>query len=301
MQSDNLIHYTACPSCGSSDLSTALTAEDHTVSHLEFAIVECAECRLRFTQDVPDAASIGRYYRSENYISHSDTSKGLVNRLYHLIRRQTLSDKRHLLEAATRQKKGRLLDIGAGTGAFAKHMQEAGWEVTGLEPDEEARQRAGDLYGISLLPAEDLRMMPADHFDAITLWHVLEHVHALHDYLEQLKKILKRGGRVFIAVPNYTSFDAAYYKSSWAAYDVPRHLYHFCPDAMVRLLDQHDLMLQVTRPMWYDSFYISMLSDKYGHRRGNMLRAVLVGAFSNLRAFVDKSKCSSVIYVAGKS
>jgi SAM-dependent methyltransferase len=301
MQQEKLIHYTVCPSCGSAHLQPALKASDQTVSRSVFDIVQCGDCHLRFTQDVPDANSIGRYYRSDDYISHTDTSKGVVNRLYHLIRKQTLSDKRRLLQAATCLQKGRLLDIGSGTGAFAAHMQEQGWEVTGLEPDEMARERASSLYGLSLMSTDSLYSLPADQFDAITLWHVLEHVHTLHLYLEQLKKLLKRGGHIFIAVPNYTSFDATVYKGFWAAYDVPRHLYHFSPDSMERLLAQHGLQLQVTRPMWYDSFYISMLSEKYKNGRGNALRAAGVGLVSNLRAFVDKSKCSSVIYVVGKS
>lgn len=300
MTEETLIHYTSCPSCGSANLQEALRATDHTVSHATYTIMECGNCCLRFTQDVPDADSIGHYYRSDDYISHSDTSKGLVNRLYHMIRRQTLSDKHRLILSATRLEKGRLLDIGAGTGAFAAYMQQHGWEVTGLEPDETARERADDLYKLRLQPATQLYSLPADSFDAITLWHVLEHVHALHPYLDQLKKLLRKGGRIFIAVPNYTSYDAAVYKSYWAAYDVPRHLYHFSPDAMEGLLKQHGLYLQATQPMWFDSFYISMLSEKYKNGRGNVLKAAVTGAWSNLKAFVDKSKCSSLVYVIGK-
>jgi len=298
MHPATLIHYTACPSCSSADLQPALNAIDHTVSRRSFEILECGSCGLRFTQDVPDEVSISYFYRSEEYISHTDTNKGLVNRLYHIVRRQTLSDKLRLIITASRLKKGRLLDIGAGTGAFAAYMQEHGWETAGLEPDDAARERARAVHGLSLQPVEDLYSLPAESFDVITLWHVLEHVHALHPYLEQLKKLLKKGGRIFIAVPNYTSYDARKYGPFWAAYDVPRHLYHFSPDAMERLLAGHDLHLQATQPMWYDSFYISMLSEKY--RKGNVIRAFIIGALSNLKAFVDKSKSSSVVYVVGK-
>jgi 2-polyprenyl-3-methyl-5-hydroxy-6-metoxy-1,4-benzoquinol methylase len=300
MEKETLIHYTACPSCDSTRLLPGLNAKDHTVSHIDFPILECGNCHLRFTQDVPDARSIGHYYRSDDYISHSDTSKGLVNRLYHMVRRQTLGDKQRMIQTATQMKKGRLLDIGAGTGAFAGHMQEQGWEVIGLEPDETARERASTRYGLTLLPAEQLYTLPAESYDAITLWHVLEHVHALHPYLEQLKKLLRRGGRIFIAVPNYTSYDAKVYGGYWAAYDVPRHLYHFSPDAMEKLLEQHGLQLQAIRPMWFDSFYISMLSEKYRNGKGNVLKAAFRGAMSNMKAFVDKSKCSSLVYVIGK-
>jgi SAM-dependent methyltransferase len=300
MEKETLIHYKACPSCGSVKLFPALSATDYTVSKEDFAILECGECHLRFTQDVPDAFSIGHYYRSDDYISHSDTSKGLVNRLYHLIRKQTMAEKQRLIHAATRMEKGRLLDIGAGTGTFAAHMQTGGWEVTGLEPEKTARERASALHGLTLLPVEQLYTLPADSFDAITLWHVLEHVHSLHAYIEQLKKLLRRGGCIFIAVPNYTSYDAECYQGCWAAYDVPRHLYHFSPDAMEGLLVQHGLHMQALRPMWFDSFYISMLSEKYRNGKGNIVKAILRGVLSNMKAFVDKSRCSSLVYVVLK-
>lgn len=296
----SLIHYETCPACGSANLKPALNAIDYTVSRAPFEIVECGDCQLRFTQDVPDAMSIGAYYRSDDYISHTNTSKGLVNRLYHLVRKQTLSDKRNLILSSARLKQGKLLDIGAGTGAFAAYMRQHGWDVTGIEPDKTARDLAGSLHGLSLQPADKLYSLPADSFDVITLWHVLEHVHDLHPYLEQLKKLIKRGGCIFIAVPNYTSYEATVYQGAWAAYDVPRHLYHFSPEAMQKLLAAHSLQLQGSRPMWYDSFYISLLSEKYRNGRGNTVKAVFTGALSNLKAFVDKSKCSSLIYVAGK-
>jgi 2-polyprenyl-3-methyl-5-hydroxy-6-metoxy-1,4-benzoquinol methylase len=300
MQQETLIHYEACPSCDNADIKAALTARDHTVSQKTFSIWECGNCTLRFTQDVPDAASIGPYYKSEDYISHTNTRKGLVNNLYHTVRKLTLSDKRRLLSSATRLKQGKMLDIGAGTGAFAAHMAENGWEVTGLEPDEEARKVALAQNNARLQPMSDFYSLAPDSYDAITLWHVLEHVHDLHVYVGQLARLLKKEGRIFIAVPNYTSHDAAVYQGAWAAYDVPRHLYHFSPDAMEELLSKHGLQLQVTKPMWYDSFYISMLSEKYRNGKGNTVKAFFTGLVSNLKAFVDKSRCSSLTYVIGK-
>jgi 2-polyprenyl-3-methyl-5-hydroxy-6-metoxy-1,4-benzoquinol methylase len=296
----SLINYTVCPSCSSDSLQPVLRAIDHTVSHETFAIWQCGHCSLRFTQDVPDAAAIGPYYRSEEYISHSNTSTGFINSLYHLVRRQTLENKRRLIQSATRGKQGRLLDIGAGTGSFVAYMQQQGWEVTGLEPDEVARGRALKDNEVRLHDGAALFSLPAESYDAITLWHVLEHVHDLHPYLERLKLLIKKGGRIFIAVPNYTSYDAAVYGAAWAAYDVPRHLYHFSPDAMEGLLARHELQLHFTQPMWFDSFYISMLSEKYRNGKGNLPGAVYRGLVSNIKAFVDKSKCSSLIYVTGK-
>src|ERR1700722_3667230 len=296
-----LTHYITCPSCHSDQLQPALSAVDQTVSHETFSIWQCGNCGLRFTQDVPDAGAIGRYYQSDNYISHSNTSKGLVNRLYHLVRRQTLSDKYRLIGSATRTRQGKLLDIGAGTGAFVGYMQEKGWEVTGLEPDETARRVALTDHRVGLLEMDQLFCLPPDSFDAITLWHVLEHVHDLHPYLERLKTLVRRSGRIFIAVPNYTCYDAEVYQAFWAAYDVPRHLYHFSPEAMESLLTQHGLQLQYSQPMWYDSIYISMLSEKYrGGGHGNNVKAIMTGLVSNIKAFIDKSRCSSLIYVISK-
>lgn len=296
----SLIHYNSCPSCHSESIKLALSALDNTVSRETFEIWECGACSLRFTQDVPDLRSIGPYYRSDDYISHTNTNKGLVNRLYHMVRKQTLSDKYRLIASATRSKQGKLLDIGAGAGAFVAHMQENGWEVTGLEPDEVAREKARTDHRVQLLEMDQLFRFPPESFDAITLWHVLEHVHDLHGYLEQLRTLLKKEGRLFIAVPNYTAYDAVIYKSSWAAYDVPRHLYHFSPDSMEQLLENHGMQLQYSQPMWYDSFYISMLSEKYRTGHGNTVRAVWNGLMSNVKAYVDKARCSSLIYVISK-
>jgi len=295
----NLIHYTSCPVCNASEIQSVLTAEDYTVSHKKFQIWECRNCRLRFTQDAPGAASIGAYYQAESYISHSDTNKGLVNQLYHIARKQTLTRKRKLISSYSRDvKQPTLLDIGAGTGAFVQHMQQHGWKTTGLEPDERARQRAAKIHHVELLPIEMLQSIPDASCDVITMWHVLEHVHALNDCVAQLKRITKPSGFVFIAVPNYTSQDAAIYQSYWAAYDVPRHLYHFSPTSMKTLLERHTFTLRDIKPMWFDSFYISMLSEQYKTGHSNIVKAFFNGAMSNVKAMSDARNCSSLIYVS---
>src|SRR5882672_1523452 len=240
----SFITYTSCPACDAKNIQPVITAKDYTVSHNEFEIWECPVCTLRFTQHVPDATTIKAYYQSENYISHTNTNKGLINRLYHFVRKQTLARKRRLVAYPTSKSAGRnLLDIGAGTGAFVQHMQLHGWQATGLEPDENARQLAMEAHQVKLLPIEELGSIASNAFDAITMWHVLEHVHALHDCINRLKEIIKPGGSIFIAVPNYTCYDAQIYKSYWAAYDVPRHLYHFSPASIEQLLENHGLKL----------------------------------------------------------
>lgn len=282
-----LVHYTNCPVCGSPDIKNVLSVKDYTVSNETFVIAECNSCSLRFTQDVPDAASIAPYYKSENYISHTNTSKGLINRLYQSVRKRTLKQKRRLIERASGIKKGRLLDVGSGTGAFANEMQQAGWQVTGLEPDADARAVGKQSYNIDLADIGQFYQLRESSYDIITMWHVLEHVHDLQGYIAKLKLLMTENGKLFIAVPNYTSKDAAAYKEQWAAYDVPRHLYHFSPRSMQVLMEKHGLRILQHKPMWYDSFYVSMLSSKYIHGKPNLVGAFFKGLGSNLKAMGD--------------
>ena len=294
------IQYTNCPVCGSADIRNVLSAKDHTVSGESFAIAECNACTLRFTQNVPDAASILPYYKSENYISHTNTSKGLINRLYQWVRKRTIRSKATLVKKSTGIDKGKLLDVGSGTGAFVNEMKQQGWQVTGLEPDNDARQLAKQMYGTELDDVNQLYKLPPASFDAITLWHVLEHVHDLQIYVQQLKNLLKENGKIFFALPNYNAKDAAIYTDYWAAYDVPRHLYHFSPRSMQVLMERNGLKLLKHKPMWYDSFYISLLSSKYKNGKPNFFAAFVNGLRSDLKAMADVKQCSSVIYIIGK-
>lgn len=303
------INYTICPACGSSSLKEILIAKDNTVSNESFMILECTDCTLRITQDVPDAAFISPYYKSENYISHTNTSKGIINRLYQKIRKRTLKQKRKLIEEITGVKTGNILDVGSGTGAFASEMKHAGWLVTGLEPDEDARKIAAEQYQVGLKEINQFYSLPNGSYDAITMWHVLEHVHDIQGYMAQLKSVLKEKGKLFIAVPNYTSKDASIYKEYWAAYDVPRHLYHFSPQSMKMLVEKHGMRIEQYKPMWFDSFYVSMLSSKYknarlnggvGQGKTNLFTSFWNGLRSNFNALREAKLCSSVIYVISK-
>lgn len=294
------MHYTNCPACGSAGIEYVFAAKDNTASGEQFEIWECHSCTLRFTQDVPDQLSIGPYYKAENYISHTNTSKGFINSLYQLVRKQTLGHKRKLINKITGLKKGRILDLGSGTGAFVNEMYLHGWDATGLEPDGGARKIAEENYHVKLENTDQFYNLPPDSFDAITLWHVLEHVHDLHAYLEHLKKMLKHNGKLFVAVPNYTSSDAKKYKQYWAAYDVPRHLYHFSPRSMKQLMESHQLSVIGFKPMWLDSFYISLLSSKYKNGRTNWIVAGWDGLWSDILTIRNKKKSSSVIYIISK-
>lgn len=291
-----MVHYNECPVCKGKAAASFLKVTDFSASKKTFEVWACPDCTVCFTQDAPSQDEIGPYYQFEDYISHTDTQKGLVNRLYHFVRGITLNSKKSIVQKATGLKNGSLLDIGSGTGAFINKMQQSGWQVTGLEPDETARKKCLDNHGITAQLPEELFNLPAQSFDVITMWHVLEHVHQLQEYIQQIKTLLKPGGVLIIAVPNYTAHDALVYQQYWAAWDVPRHLYHFSPKAMNTLLVGHGLAIHKIKPMWFDSFYVSMLSEKY--RKGNIVRAMFTGLSSNMKALFDKKKCSSVIYIA---
>jgi SAM-dependent methyltransferase len=205
------------------------------------------------------------------------------------------------VESIAAKKPGKLLDVGSGTGAFLDEMKRHAWEITGLEPDKDARNIAKNLYGLELNDISLLSGLPVSGFDLITLWHVLEHVHDLRDTMAQLFRLLATGGRIVIAVPNYTSFDAKKYRQYWAAYDVPRHLYHFSPQAMDRLVAKQGGRVLAYRPMWFDSFYVSLLSSKYKNGSTNWPGSVWTGLQSNMAALRDVKKCSSVIYIIAAS
>jgi 2-polyprenyl-3-methyl-5-hydroxy-6-metoxy-1,4-benzoquinol methylase len=296
----NNTRYDQCPVCNGRKIEFRLTAKDHTVTNEMFEVWECGDCTARFTQDIPVADQIGRYYQSAEYISHSNTKHGIINRLYHLVRSLTLLSKRNLVRKFTDLETGNMLEVGAGTGAFVHTMQKTGWNVKGLEPDETARRNAKEQFGTDLETPTVLHDEPSLHYDAITLWHVLEHVHELHGYLDTFQRILKEKGTLFIAVPNYTSYDAGIYNEHWAAYDVPRHLYHFSPHSIDILAEQHGMQVIAHKRMWFDSFYVSMLSERYKNGYNNILTAFWNGWLSNWEAFDDASKCSSVVYVIRK-
>jgi SAM-dependent methyltransferase len=294
---DSIAQPLACVCCGNSKCTPVLTAKDYTVSQQSFTLLECDNCKFRFTENAPGIADIGKYYAAESYISHTNTNKGLINQLYHWVRSFTLGSKRRLINRTSKLTKGNLLDVGAGTGFFVEEMKKAGWQVTGLEPDEQARERAMERAGIQLQNPEVLWKLAPASFDVITLWHVLEHVHDLEGYLRQFHHLLRPNGILIIAVPNYQSHDAGHYQASWAAYDVPRHLYHFSPRSMDYLLKAHQFQSPQLYPMWFDAFYVSMLSEKYATGKDNPIRGACEGLVSNLTALFDKKKTSSLIYI----
>ena len=280
-----------CPVCDAVENELFLTVPDHMITKETFQVVRCKSCGFHFTNPIPQESEIGKYYKSEEYISHSSNNRGIVNKAYNVVRNITLKRK---LKLITRLSSGKeLLDVGAGTGHFLNVCKNAGWSVQGLEPDEDARDFAKENFSLLLDPLTDLFELKENSKDVITMWHVLEHVYHLKRDVAELVRILKPDGVLIIAVPNMSSSDAQKYKELWAAYDVPRHLYHFQKESILNLMSQFNLECKEILPMKFDSYYVSMLSEKY--KNGNIVSGVLNGLKSNLAA--SSGGFSSQIYI----
>ena len=283
-----------CPVCNTTEFTKFIECVDYTVSHDKFTIVECNGCNFHFTNPIPVVEEIGEYYKSESYVSHSSTNKGLINKIYQQVRKFTLKQKVKLISKHSNGKNH--LDIGAGTGHFINATTQAGFNTIGLEPDEDARQLAIDTHKVNIQPLENLYTLDDNSMDVITMWHVLEHVYDLQKDLKQISSVLKQDGVMFVAVPNMNSFDAKHYKEHWAAYDLPIHLYHFTPNDIKTLFSQFNMEVSEILPMKFDSYYVSMLSEKY--KNGNIVSAFFNGLKSNLKA--NTEEYSSQIYILRK-
>ncbi|HXB39600.1 MAG TPA: class I SAM-dependent methyltransferase [Bacteroidia bacterium] len=293
---------TNCIICGSAEKETFLICKDHTVSQKDFEIKRCKSCGFKYTSPRPNDEDLGQYYKAESYISHSDTKKGLINTLYHWARSYTLIKKLQLVMHYTGLKKGKILDYGAGTGAFLDTCKKNGWDASGIEPDADARKVMKEKFNLSIYPDfKDAMIQNALYeFDVITAWHVLEHVPDLKETINILKGSLKQKAKLIIALPNPSSFDASVYKENWAAYDVPRHLWHFTPANIERLMKDQGFKLITTLPMVFDSYYVSMLSRKYQTGRNGFLNAFWTGLRSNLKANKTGKEFSSQTYIFEK-
>ena len=268
-----------------------INVKDFSVSGESFSLLQNEDGSILKTTPTPSLDKLPSYYESEDYISHTDGQRSLFEKIYHIVKRNAIQQKVKLISKFSQ--KGQLLDIGAGTGDFLVAAKNEGWQTLGIEPNNNAKTLA-ENKGVNF--ADQLEVISDDSFDVITMWHVLEHVPNLEYQLKQLKRICKPGGIVIIAVPNYKSFDAQYYKEFWAAYDVPRHLWHFSKNGIQKLFAQQNFQLVKMKPMWFDSFYVSLLSEKYKNGKMNFIKGFLIGFYSNLSG-IFKNEYSSHIYV----
>lgn len=266
-----------------------LNCKDYLVSHETYEIMLNKHNEMLVTSPIP--ADLDKYYDSEEYQSHNTSKKTVFNLIYNTVKRISFKKKQSLFLNGTTDKK--VLDIGAGTGDFLLYCEETGFYVSGVEPNSNARKKAKEK-GINL--HEKIEDVLGNKYDVITMWHVLEHVPNLYECIGQLKELLNKNGKLIVAVPNYKSYDAEYYKEFWAAYDVPRHLWHFSQKSIHKLFESVQLKVTKIHPLKYDSFYVSLLSEKHKTGKSNFLKAFWVGLKSNLKAS-KTSEYSSLIYV----
>ena len=290
------MNITNCPLCGSDNFESKSVIKDFALSQEDFTVVECAACRLLFTNPRPDNEKIGDYYKSSSYISHTNQSKGLFGFVYQVLRNRALALKRGWI--LRHAEPGKLLDYGSGTGEFLYNMQAHGWYVKGVEIAEGPRIQSQKKYGLDVLDPEEFQNEQASFYDLITMWHVLEHIDNLAESAERIISKLKPGGILVLALPNPESWDAKYYKDYWAAWDVPIHFYHFKKENINALASKIGLELVETINMPFDSFYVSLLSEQYKTGSKSWIKAFMIGLFSNLKA--GKNNASSLTYILRK-
>ncbi|MDR0937862.1 MAG: class I SAM-dependent methyltransferase [Mediterranea sp.] len=290
----------ACPLCGGAQLEHVMDCTDFYASGERFELCSCERCGFLFTQGAPVEAEMGKYYASPDYISHTDTRKGAMNSVYHVVRSLMLRRKARLVSREAHRKTGHLLDIGAGTGYFAHAMARRGWDVAAVEKSEAARAFAKQRFDLELKPETALAELEAGSFDVITLWHVMEHLEPLNDTWKRCHDLLTGKGRLVVAVPNCSSYDAQRYGADWAAYDVPRHLWHFTPDTIHQLATKHGFVMTARHPMPFDAFYVSMLSEKHRGSSFAFARGLYTGTLAWISALRQKERSSSMIYVFRK-
>ena len=269
-----------------------LKVKDHSVSQEIFDLYFDESLDMLVTSPQPDSENLGKYYDSPNYISHTDGNKSLFEKLYQAVKNIALKNKLNLINSLS-ENKGKILDIGAGTGDFLAFVKQNGWQTIGVEPSQKAKEIATKKGVVFVNETSELENQS---FDIITMWHVLEHVPDLEKQIQELKRLLKTNGTLIVAVPNFKSFDANHYKEFWAAYDVPIHFWHFSKTAINLLFEKQNMKLEKVLPMKFDAFYVSLLSEKYKTGKMNYIKAFFIGLKSNFKA-KQTSEYSSHIYI----
>lgn len=285
---------TKCPWCESEKTQMHLWVKDLFLTQEAFEIHECLKCSLLFTEPRPNPQEIGKYYQSNEYYSHQENNGGFIPRVYEAVKKVNI---RHKAKMATANKPvGKMLEIGCGVGDFLHEMEKRGWNCTGIEPSADAKAIARKKVKAQLLAPEEINQLPDKSFDLITMWHVLEHVDNLKEEVFQLQRLLKDDGRLVLALPNFKSADAQYYKECWAAYDVPRHLNHFCRESINNIFKNSQLYLKKTDKLIWDAYYISYMSEKYLNHTLPLIKGAYRGFLSNIKARKSK-EWSSLVYI----
>ncbi len=290
--------YSSCPICGDTHLQSVRKPYYFRGKQEGFNIDECRNCGFWFTNPVPKGAQLAAYYESDDYVSHTDGKGGLMDQVYELVRTRAIRKKFDLIQKLKSPKEF-LVDYGAGTGEFLRYASTKGWEVKGFEPSSRARENAANK-GLDLIDPELRESLAPNSIGVFTLWHVLEHIPDLRETLSYFYERLVPGGFLVLALPNHESDDAEHYQSDWAAFDVPLHLWHFSKKDIRNLADKHGFNLKAVRNMPFDSFYVSLLSEKNRHGSQRPVKAFWQGLKSNVKGSGSNQNMSSLIYVLQK-
>jgi len=290
-----MIEIKNCQICNGNNFLRINKTKDYSTSNEEFVIVKCQDCEFLFTSPRVKEEKIGEYYKSDKYISHTNSNKGLFNFLYQTVRKYAIKTKTKLLLNSIGTKTH--LDVGCGTGEFLNSCNIKNIKCIGIEPSEIARSKAIKNYDLDIRSETNLNQFNMDEFDSVSMWHVLEHVYDLNKTIEHLNRIIRNNGVLIIAVPNHKSLDAKKYKNYWAAWDVPIHVNHFCPKTIANLMSKYNFTLKNKIGMKFDSFYVSLLSSEYRSGRKQYIEGFLMGVISNISAMLGFTEYSSTIYI----
>ncbi|MFC2107506.1 class I SAM-dependent methyltransferase [Bacteroidota bacterium] len=288
-----------CTVCNNSKFKKYLSTKDYFLSQEKFELEKCTKCGLVFTNPKPEENDLNKYYKSENYISHSGTKKGITNRIYHIVRNYTIKKKYKTVSKYSNGKN--IIDYGSGAGILLSYFSKKKWNTLGFEIDDNARKISFEDFGVDSKNPVEINNVKQNSIDAIMMWHVLEHISDPNLLLKEFHDILKDDGNLFIAVPNIKSFDARFYKKFWAALDVPRHLFHYDHNTIKLLLEKNQYTLHKIKPLIFDAYYISIISGKYSGNKLAFISGIFLGLISNVFALFHSKNYSSCLYIAKKT
>lgn len=290
-----------CPLCGAIETVPYATCSDHASSRLQYLLLRCPACGVVFTDNHPEEDEMEQFETLDSQIRRADSPEGITERLYRHVRRRMLRRKAGLVVRQSYRDSGTLLNYGAKRGFFSDHMERKGWKVTSVDRHHENRQFSLEHFHHRMSGMQEMSDFTPETFDVITLWHVFEHENEPERLLDTFHRILRPGGILVMSCPNICSTDAMHYGPYWAAYDVPRHLWHFNPVSLNRLVHRHGFTLMHHEKMPYDCFYISIMSEQYMMHRLAFLRGMAYGLHSWLVSLTRRGRSSSIVYVFRKT